>query len=226
MKKYLLLIPAAALISACAKQEEIDLLQKELIEVKRELAELKQNQTQMKEDIAQISQRVDNVSKTASQNALELQKLKSFGKVEEETLPKEGEEQVKIPEKPDRLYKYALDAYFKGKMEEAKEGFKKFIDKYKDSELYDNALFWLGQIYYAEGRYSVALETFDRIINGCKTGEILDCNKLSGAMLKKAQCHLKLGEKSKALKILKTIIDNFPDTEEAEISRKKLEELR
>ncbi|MBK3332979.1 tetratricopeptide repeat protein [Persephonella atlantica] len=226
MKKYLLLIPAATLISACVKQEDIDLLQKELIEVKKELAQLKQNQTQMKEDIAQLSKRVDNVSKTASQNALELQKLKSFGKVEKETLPKEGEEQVKIPEKPDRLYKYALDAYFKGKMEEAREGFKKFIDRYKDSELYDNALFWLGQIYYAEGRYSVALKTFDRIINGCKAGEILDCNKLPAAMLKKAQCHLKLGEKSKALKILKTIIDNFPDTEEAEISRKKLEELR
>lgn len=226
MKKYLTLIPATLLISACAKQEDIDLLQKELIELKKEVAQIKQNQIQVKEDIAQLSKRVDNVSKTASQNALELQKLKSFGKVEKETLPKEGEEKVKIPEKPDRLYKYALDAYFKGKMEEAKEGFKKFIDKYKSSELYDNALFWLGQIYYTEGKYDTALKTFNRIVTGCETGEILDCNKLPAAMLKKAQCYIKLGETDKAKKVFQKIIKNFPDTEEAEISRKQLEEIQ
>ncbi|MDQ7056880.1 MAG: tetratricopeptide repeat protein [Persephonella sp.] len=180
----------------------------------------------MKEDIAQLSKRVDNVSKTASQNALEIQKIKSFGSIKKEDIPEEGKEQVKIPEKPDRLYKYALDAYFKGKMKQSKEAFEKFVKKYRNSELYDNALFWLGQIYYTEGKYEKALSIFDSLIQGCKTGQIVDCNKLPTAMLKKALCYIRLGEKSKAKKLLNTVVREFPDTEEAEISLKRLEEMK
>ena len=229
MKKYFIYLSSGLLIlTGCVRQEDVDLLQKELVEIKKEIAQIKENQKNIQEDLSGLSKRVDNVSKVASQNSIELQKIKSFGRSEkkseeEKELEKEGEEKVKIPENPDELYRYGLDAYYKGKIKEAREIFERFIKRFKDSELYDNALFWIGQTYYTEGRYEKAVKTFDRLINECKTGKILDCNKMPTAMLKKGFAFLKMGETNKAKTVFRELIKNFPDTEEAEIAKKKLE---
>jgi len=234
MKKLLLLIPISTTLIGCgAKQEDIDLLQKELIQLKRQITQIEEKQVKIEQDISRLSKRVDNVAKVASENEIQIQKLKSFGTTEkpqnsietakeEEEPEKEGEEKVKIPDKPDELYRYGLDAYYKGKIEQARKIFEEFVRKYRDSELYDNALFWIGQTYYIEGKYDAAIKTFDRIINGCQTGEIMDCNKLPTAMLKKGFALLKMGEEDKARKVFMEVVRKFPDTEEAEIARKKL----
>ncbi|SNZ07086.1 tol-pal system protein YbgF [Persephonella hydrogeniphila] len=229
MKKRLIIFSAGLLaLTGCVKQEEVDLLQKELIQIKKELSEIKEDQNRIKEDISLLSKRVDNVSKVASQNSLEIQKIKSFGEIKpekgkSEEIEREGEEKVKFPEKPEDLYKYGLDAYYKGKIEEAREAFSLFVKKFRDSELYDNALFWLGQTYYTEGRYDTALKIFSRLVNECMTGQISDCNKLPTAMLKEGYSLMKLGEVDKAKEVFKKILKEFPDTEEAEIAQKKLE---
>ena len=230
MKKFIIYLSSGLVIlTGCVRQEDVDLLQKELIDIKKEIAQIKETQKNIQKDVADLSKRVDNVSKVASQNSIELQKLKSFGRSEKKNeekkkgLKKEGEEKVKIPEKPEELYRYGLDAYYKGKIKEAREMFEAFTKKFKDSELYDNALFWIGQTYYTEGRYDKAVKTFDRLINECKTGKILDCNKMPTAMLKKGFAFLKMGETDKAKAVFRDIIKKFPDTEEAEIAKKKLE---
>ncbi|WP_293445071.1 tol-pal system protein YbgF [Persephonella sp.] len=228
MKKFIIYLSSGFIIlTGCVKQEEVDLLQKELVEIKKELAQIKETQKNTQEDLADLSKRVDNVSKVASQNSIELQKLKSFGgsekKAEEKELEKEGEEKVKIPENPEEIYRYGLDAYYKGKIQKAREMFETFTKRFKESELYDNALFWIGQTYYAEGKYDKAIKTFDRLINECKTGKILDCNKMPTAMLKKGFAFLKMGETNKAKSVFTELIKKFPDTEEAEIAKKKLE---
>ena len=230
MKKFIIYLSTGFIIfTGCVKQEDVDLLQKELVEIKKEIAQIKENQKNIQENLSGLSKRVDNVSKVASQNSIELQKIKSFGRLEKKSeeekkeLEKEGEEKVKIPENPEELYRYGLDAYYKGKIQEAREIFERFIKRFKDSELYDNALFWIGQTYYTEGRYDKAVKIFDRLINECKTGKILDCNKMPTAMLKKGFAFLKMGETNKAKTVFTGLIKNFPDTEEAEIAKKKLE---
>ncbi|NPA58635.1 MAG: tetratricopeptide repeat protein [Aquificae bacterium] len=235
MKKILFSIPfSTVFLVGCTQQTDVDVLQKEVIRLKQQVAQLQEKQEKMEGDISRLSDRVDNVAKVASKNEIALRKIQSFGKVEgvelaEENspsslsqLPKEGEEKVKMPENPEELYRYGLDAYYKGKIEQAREIFKEFISKYKDSELYDNALFWIGQTYYTEGNYEKAVQVFDRLIQGCQSGEIVDCNKLPSAMLKKAFALMKMGETEEANRILRQLIDNFPDTEEAEIARRKL----
>ena len=237
MKNFLLIIPFGfILLNGCAKQEEIDLLQRELVEVKKEISDIKEKQRKIEKDLSLLSKRVDNVSKIASSNALELQKLKSFGNSSSEdtenknnkniNLPLEGEEKVKTPETPEEIYKQGLDAYYKGKIEKARDYFERFINTFKNSELYDNALFWIGQTYYTEGKYEKALEIFNKLIRQCQEGLITDCNKLPTAMLKKAYSLLKLGQEKEAKEVFKQIISHYPETEEAEISRKKLEVIQ
>ncbi|WP_456401867.1 tol-pal system protein YbgF [Persephonella sp.] len=227
MKKIIFLLPAGFLLfSGCVKKEDIDLLQREIISLKKEVAQLKQGQDKIQNSLNDLSIRVDNVSQIASKNSLEIEKLKLAEKPEAvENLSKEGAEKVRIPDDPKELYKYALNAYYKGKTEEARKYFNIFIEEYPDSEMYDNALFWIGQTYYTEGNYEKAVEAFDRLINDCETGKAEECNKYPVAMLKKAYSLIKLGEIEKAKGILKEIVRRFPDTEESELASRKLEVL-
>ncbi|WP_457642445.1 tetratricopeptide repeat protein [Persephonella sp.] len=227
MKKILYMIPAGIIVfTGCAKQEDVNRLERKLVSLQKEVAQLKEEQEETKDNLKNLSIRVDNVSQIASKNSLEIEKIKLAKKPENlETLEEEGAEKVKVPEDPADLYKYALNAYYKGKTEEARKYFEIFVENYSDSDMYDNALFWIGQTYYTEGNYKKAIEAFDRLITECETGKAQECNKYPVAMLKKAYSYIKLGEIEEAKKILKKIVRRFPDTEEAELATRKLEVL-
>ncbi len=228
MKKFFLSLPAVSIIIAgCGQTGQVDVLQKELIKIKKEVSQLRTQQKEIKMNLMNLSQRLDNLSKNVAKNSIEIEKLKTFQKPPAPSnLPKEGAEKVTIPENPVDLYKKALDAYYKGKIEEAREYFKEFAQKYKNHELYDNALFWIGQTYYAEGRYQEAINAWNKLISGCETGEIVECNKYPMAMLKKAYAYMKMGNIEEAKKILNEIIAKFPDSQEAELAQRKLEALQ
>ncbi len=228
MKKTLFIFPAAAVILAgCGQTQQVDLLQKELIQLKKEVAQLRTQQKEIKMNLMDISQRIDNLSKNVAKNSIEIEKLKTFKKPPSSSeVPKEGSEKVTMPENPVDLYKKALDSYYKGKIEEARKYFEEFAQKYKTHELYDNALFWIGQTYYAEGRYQEAINAWNKLIEGCETGEIVECNKYPMAMLKKAYAYMKMGNIEEAKKIFNEIIAKFPDSEEADLAKRKLEAIR
>ncbi len=227
MKRIIYILPASFILFAgCVKKEDINLLQREIVSLKREVAKVREGQTEIKSSLSDLSKRVDNVSQIASKNSLEIEKIKLAQKPETvETLEKEGSEKVRIPEDPKELYKYALNAYYKGKTEEARKYFQIFVEEYRESDMYDNALFWIGQTYYTEGNYEKAIQAFDKLIDECETGKAQECNKYPVAMLKKAYSYIKLGEIEEAKKLLKDIVRRFPDTEESELASRKLEVL-
>ncbi len=227
MKKIVYLLPFTIFMIGCGQNQQLDILQKELISIKKEIEQLKTQQKETEMNLRNLSLRIDNVSKNVAKNSIEIEKLKTFQKPPQPAkLKKEGEEKVLIPENPVDLYKKALDAYYKGKTEEARNLFEDFAEKYKDHELYDNALFWIGQTYYSEGNYEEAIKAWDRLIQGCESGEIADCNKYPMAMLKKAYAYIKLGNVEKAKEIFQEIIAKFPDSEESELAQRKLEALQ
>ncbi|NPA13547.1 MAG: tol-pal system protein YbgF [Aquificae bacterium] len=239
MKKgFIFLLAGAVITVSCANQEEITTLQKEIIELKKKVATIEENQRKTQEDLIRLSNRLDYVAKVSSQNQLEIQKLKSFGGKPQQTtsmpqpttpqipLEKEGEEIVKMPETAEQLYRKALNEYYKGKIYEARRLFQDFIKKFKNSDLYDNALFWLGQTYYIEGQYETAIEIFDRLISQCEAGTLVDCNKLPSAMLKKGLALIKIGKIEEAKEVLSKLINQYPTSEEAYIAQKKLEALQ
>ena len=227
MRKIFVFTAIAVILAGCGQSNQIDVLQRELIKIKKEVSQIRTQQKEIKMNIMDLSERLDNLSKNVAKNSLEIEKLKTFQKPPEPShLPKEGAEKVTMPENPVDLYKKALDAYYKGKIEEAREYFKQFASKYKKHELYDNALFWIGQTYYAEGKYEDAIKAWDKLIVICETGEAVDCNKYPMAMLKKAYAYMKMGDLEKAKEVFKEIISRFPDTEEADLAKRKLEALR
>ncbi len=241
MKKLLLAIPLGAIIfSSCANtNKDIALLNKKIWQIKKDLRKLHSEHKEIRSDLQELSTRVDNVSQTASQNSVEIEKLKmkisslsskrnytppsptrtSIGT----TTPTTGGEVVSLSD--EELYRQALDAYRQQDFDRARRLFLELVEKYPYSKFYDNALFWIGQTYYREGKFDKAVEYFDRIINECDAGTAPDCNKVSMALLKKAYSLIYLGEKDKAREILERVIREFPDSEAYDLAKRKLETL-
>lgn len=224
MRKMLILTSILSITAvSCVSQQDFASIQNQMAKLQQEVNELKLQQQQLNQKAENLAKRIDDVSSIATQNSVEIQKLK-IGYKPPENPPLEGEEQVKTAKNPEDIYNQALDLYYQGKLDEAEKKFQEFVKEYKNSELYDNALFWIGQIYYTKEEYKKAVEAFQNLINKCESGQIKDCNKLPDALLKISYSYLKLGDKEKAKYYFQKIIDKYPDSEEAKIAKRKLEE--
>ncbi len=118
-----------------------------------------------------------------------------------------------------------MNLYFKGKYEEARDIFLKFLKKYKHSKYYDNALFWIGQTYFVEKNYGEAIKYFENLIIMCDNHKLADCNKYISALYKLGESYINSGDVDKGVEILKKVIKNYPDSEEAELAVNTLKSL-
>lgn len=99
----------------------------------------------------------------------------------------------------------------------AAKKFRSFIKKYPSSPLTDNAQYWLAECYYAQGQYSTAEREFKKLIT-----EYPKSDKRCGAILKRSFALDELKQKSKSTQLLKTVVNECPDTTEAKMAQKKL----
>ncbi|WP_457754892.1 tol-pal system protein YbgF [Thermovibrio ammonificans] len=118
------------------------------------------------------------------------------------------------------LYRQAFDAMEAGNFDKAQQLFEQLVQQYPDSDLADNALYWIGEIYYSHNDYQTAANYFQQVIDKYPNG-----NKVPAAMLKLALCYRGMGNTQKAKEILKEVIDKYPGTPEASIAKVKLMEL-
>lgn len=121
----------------------------------------------------------------------------------------------------DELYEVAMQAYSKGGMETALEGFQTFLKKFPKSDKADNARFWIGEIYFSEKWYEKAILEYEDVIKSYPKG-----NKVAAAYLKQGIAFSKLGENANARLILKELIQKFPDSNEAKAARRKIAETQ
>ncbi len=71
--------------------------------------------------------------------------------------------------------------------------FQEFIRKYPQSTLADNAAYWIGEGYYAQGKFGEAILEFQRIMD-----DYPNSDKVCAALLKQALCFENLGQRDKA----------------------------
>jgi tol-pal system protein YbgF len=85
----------------------------------------------------------------------------------------------------------------------AQRAFKIFMERYPTHSLASNALYWLGETHYVEGQYREAAKYF---LQGYK--KYPKAPKLTSHMMKLAYSLSRLGEKAKALALLKELLTN------------------
>jgi tol-pal system protein YbgF len=96
-------------------------------------------------------------------------------------------------------------------------GFRDYLTKSPESELSDNAQYWIGECYYTQKDFMRAIEEFERVDHNYPLGD-----KVPAALLKIGYSQLQLENRDAAKETLRDLINRYPTTEEAEQARAKL----
>ncbi len=117
-----------------------------------------------------------------------------------------------------RLYDRVMDEFKHRDYAAAMAGFQLFIELHSQSALAANAQYWIGECQYRMGRYREALKSFYDVVSNYPLSP-----KLAASTLKLGQTYAKLGDPEKARLMFDRVVDQYPDSSEAEVARKALE---
>jgi TolA-binding protein len=82
------------------------------------------------------------------------------------------------------------------------------------TELSDNAQFWIGETYYQK-------KDFEKAITKYPEGD-----KVSAALFKQALAFNELGDKSSARNLLRRVMERYPQSDQADMAKKRLKALK
>jgi TolA-binding protein len=122
-----------------------------------------------------------------------------------------------IPD-PDSLYNSGLTDYNGGQYDLAVQAFLQYLQYYGDTDRASNAEFYIGKIYSSQKKYNDAIAEYDKSIE--RGG-----NKAAAAQLEKGFALLELGEKSAGARELRSLIQQSPNSREADLARQRLRKL-
>ncbi len=118
------------------------------------------------------------------------------------------------------VYDAAFRDFTRGSFTLAREGFQEFLDRYPETDLADNARYWVGETWYAQGNYREAVDHFDAVLRQYPEGDILPA-----ALLKASNCRFELAEEDRALEGYRRLMEEYPESDEAFIAQHKIAEI-
>lgn len=129
------------------------------------------------------------------------------------------------PTDPRVLYDTALEQYFQAQDDptlfaRALKGFQQYITDYPDTELADNATYWIGECYFGQGKFQKAVEYFDRVLTRFESSD-----RTPSALLRKGHAFLELGQPAQGIVQLQEVSCEHAGTDEAHLARQRLEEM-
>ena len=124
------------------------------------------------------------------------------------------------PPSPAQLYDSAYGDYMKGNYELARQGFEEYVKTYPDTELSDNAQYWIGECYYAQRKFPEAIQSFQKVIDVYPKGD-----KAPAAALKKAYSLLESRNTDAGIRELRGVIQKYPNSDSAPLARERLNAL-
>jgi len=123
-------------------------------------------------------------------------------------------------EDPVQMYQSAYRDYQRGNYDLSIAGFREFAAKNPNSDLTDNAAYWIGESLYSQKKYREAIAQFDSVVTKYPKSD-----KVAGALLKKGYAYIALGEKSQGIVQLQYVVHEHPTSPEAAVARQRLKAL-
>jgi len=102
----------------------------------------------------------------------------------------------------------------------ATQEFSDYLRYYADTDLAANAQFYLAEIAFMQGQFQPALDAYNKVIDNYPKSF-----KTASARMRKGFCLAELGQKAAAIRELRTVVRQYPGTDEAKRSAAKLKEL-
>jgi len=124
------------------------------------------------------------------------------------------------PASADVLYSNGLRDINGRHYELATQEFQDYLKFYSDTDLASNAQFYLGEIAFMQNQFQQALDAYNKVIENFPKSF-----KLASARMRKGYCLAELGQKAAAIRELRTVVRQYPGTDEAKRSAAKLKEL-
>jgi tol-pal system protein YbgF len=167
--------------------------------------------------IASIGERI-----TAANEKLE-RLSEQFAAIEEllEDIPKQPAFAQITPGNPEQLFAVAYSDYTRGNDALALSEFRQYVRTYPDSELADNAEYWIGEILYAQKKRQEAVDAFTRVFDISPKGD-----KAAIALYKRALALAEMGLREEAVAQLKALVKAYPKRRESEMAKQRLQEWR
>jgi len=175
----------------------------------------------LEERMKGIEERLKGLEGRIGQLAAKQSEIEISLRTKETSTPTEGKGVPGVSTRTGDLYRDAYETYQRGDYEGARRKFEAFLKQYPNTELSDNAQFWIGETYYARKDYEKAILEYEKAIAKYPEGD-----KISAALLKQALAFLELGDKTNGRNLLRRVIDRYPQSEQAEVAKKRLETIK
>jgi tol-pal system protein YbgF len=103
--------------------------------------------------------------------------------------------------------------------DKAIQQFRTFQRKNPNSELADDAQYWIGESYFTRRDYNRAILEYNDVLKYRKG------DKVPAALLRQSQAFVEIGDKTDARLILQKLINDYPNSKQAKDAREKLQNL-
>ena len=118
---------------------------------------------------------------------------------------------------PRELYSQAYADYARGNYDLAIQEYREYLRNYPNTDLSDNAQYWIGECYFSKGRYNEAVTAWDDLMRDYPASD-----KLPDARYKKAVTLERLGRRREALVEYRNVVERYPNSDAGRKAREKL----
>ena len=120
-----------------------------------------------------------------------------------------------------REYDSALATMRKGDFAQALPAFSNFVRRYPSSGYQPSALFWLGNLHYAQRNYKEALSQYIALVSSSPAHL-----RAPEALLSIANCQLELKDPKASRKTLEELVKGYAESEAASLAKARLAKLK
>ena len=146
------------------------------------------------------------------------QRVEESSKAQAQKLSALTEAGANVP--PDQLYNAAYNDYLLGNYDLAIQAFRDYLERYRDAEMADDAMYYIGVSYFDQNKYEQAIQAFDQLIQLYPKG-----NKIPTANFKKAMALQGMQRASDAIAQLQLVYATFEDSPEANLAEQELRKI-
>ncbi len=231
--RTLLLLPAALLAAGCvATQQDMLQMQSQMDDLNTNLANMQKNQAELAVKMEELSRNLNASSENMKDISAQMTglsgQLSALGASVDKHVSaisqsiRKQEEQVQTSLLPAKIYNDAYNAYLNNNFDGAATGFKTYLSKFPQGETAEGAYFYLGESLYLKGNWQEAALAYANMLE-----KYPDSSRVPAARLKYALSLLRMpgDKKEEALKYLKSVVADFPQSQEAKSAREEIEKL-
>jgi len=118
---------------------------------------------------------------------------------------------------PETMYQAAYSDIAAGRYALGRESFQTYLKSFPDTDVADNAQYWIGESYYGQGDFANAIVEFQKVIDNYPKGD-----KIPAAMFKIGLSQSRLKQTAESQKTYKALIQKYPKSPEAALAKERL----